>query len=98
MPLYLIGSTSFLQVTRTTIISGIGSKFSQTRAWAVELAAHERLEKIPIDLLWEICCDHSSAFNFKLIFFILADKDNYKSLNEFEFRQGPITFYGICCS
>ena len=28
--------------------------------------------------------------------FILADKkDNYKSLNEFEFCQDPITYYGI---
>ena len=65
----------------------------------MELAAHERLEKILIDLLWEICCDHTSAFNFELIFFILADKkDNYKSLNEFVFLQDPITYYGVSCS
>ena len=33
------------------------------------------------------------AFNFELIFFILADKkDNYKSLNEFVFLQDPITY------
>ena len=39
-----------------------------------------------------------SAFNFELIFFILADnKDNYKSLNALEFRQGPITYYGVSC-
>ena len=41
-------------------------------------------------------CDHFCAFNFEWIFFILADKkDNYKSLNEFEFRQDPITYYGV---
>ena len=51
--------------------------------------------KIPIDLYWEIC-DHSSAFNFELILFILADKkDNYKSLDEFEFHQDPITYYRV---
>ena len=26
--------------------------------------------------------------------FLQTRKDNYKSLNEFEFRQDPITFYG----
>ena len=41
-------------------------------------------------------CDHSSAFNFEWILFILADKkDSYKSLNEFEFSQDPITYYGV---
>ena len=40
--------------------------------------------------------DHSSAFNFEWVFFILADKkDNYKSLNEIEFRQDPISYYGV---
>ena len=35
--------------------------------------------------------------NYEWIFFIiLADKkDNYKSLDEFEFRQDPITYYGV---
>ena len=41
----------------------------------------------------EICCDHSGAFIFELIFFILADKkDNYKSLNEFVFFKIPSPF------
>ena len=40
----------------------------------------------------------SSAFNFTSIFLILADKkDSYKSLNQFEFCQGPITYYGVSC-
>ena len=46
----------------------------------------------------EICCDHSGAFIFELIFFILADnKINYKSLNEFVFFQDSITYYGVSC-
>ena len=40
--------------------------------------------------------DHSSDFNLEWIFFIIADKRNkYKSLDEFEFRQDPITYYGV---
>ena len=46
-PSFLIGSSSFLQVTRTTIKSRMGSKFGQIRPWTVELAALERLEKSP---------------------------------------------------
>ena len=41
-------------------------------------------------------CDHSSAFNFKWIIFILADeKDNYESFDELEFCQDSITYYGV---
>ena len=43
-PSFLIGSSFFLQVTRTTISSGKGSKFSQIRPGTYELAALERLE------------------------------------------------------
>ena len=95
-PSFLIGSSSFLQVTRTKIKSPMGLKFGK-RPWTVELTALERLEKSPYTYN-EIFCDHSSAFNFELIFFILADKkDNYKSLNEFVFLQDPITYCGVSC-
>ena len=43
-PLFFIGSSSFLQVTRTTIISRIGSNFSQIGPLTVELAALECLK------------------------------------------------------
>ena len=52
---FLIGSSLFLQVTKTTIKSLMGSE---------ELAAPEGLKKIPIDLQCEKCCDHSRAFIF----------------------------------
>ena len=97
-PSFLIGSSSFLQVIGTTIKSRMGLKFSQIGPWTVELTALELLEKITIDLQWEICCDHSSPFKFELIFFILADKkDNYKSLKEFAFLQDPMTYCGVSC-
>ena len=46
-PLFLIGSSSFLQVRRTTIKSWTGPKFDQIEPWTAELAALERLEKSP---------------------------------------------------
>ena len=46
-PLFLIGSSSFLQVRRTTIKSWTSSKFDQIGSWTAELAVLERLEKSP---------------------------------------------------
>ena len=77
----LIGSSSFLLITRTT------TKDCPSASG-----------KISIYFIWEKCCDHSSAFIFKWIFFFLAgNKDNHKSLDEFEFQPDPITDYGVNC-
>ena len=46
-PTFLIGSSSFLQVARTTIKSWTSSKFDQIRPWTSELAALERRGKFP---------------------------------------------------
>ena len=46
-PLFLIGSSLILQVTRTTIKSWMSLKFDQIGIWTSELAALERLEKSP---------------------------------------------------
>ena len=46
-PLFLIGSSSFLQVRRTTIMSRPSSKFVLIGPMTAELAALERLEKSP---------------------------------------------------
>ena len=43
-PSFLIGSSVFLQVTRTTITSWMGSKFGKIRLGTYELAALESLE------------------------------------------------------
>ena len=45
VPLFLIGSSSFLQVKRTTIKSRPSSKFDQIGPLTAELAALARLEK-----------------------------------------------------
>ena len=44
-PSFLIGSSSFLQVTRTTMKTCKSSKFDQNRPWTAELPALERQEK-----------------------------------------------------
>ena len=49
-PSFLIGSSSYVQVMRTIIISRISSNLGQIRSRTAELAALERLEKIPVDL------------------------------------------------
>ena len=46
-PSFLIGSSSYLQVTRTSIISRTSSKFGQIGPRTAELAALERMKKIP---------------------------------------------------
>ena len=46
-PSFLIGSSSYLQVTRTSITSRTSSKFGQIGQRTAELAALERLEKSP---------------------------------------------------
>ena len=46
-PSILIGYSSYLQVTRTSILSRTSLKFGQIGPRTVELAALERLEKSP---------------------------------------------------
>ena len=46
-PLFLIGSTSYWQVMKTSITSRTSSKFGKIRPRTAELAALERLEKSP---------------------------------------------------
>ena len=97
-PTYLIGSSSFLQVIRTVIRSRMSSKFGKICPWTAELAALERLKKIPIDLQWERCCEHSSAFISDQIFFILAgNKNNHKISDEFEIQQDSTIDCGVTC-
>ena len=45
---FLIGSSLFLQVTRTSITSGTSSKLGQIGPRTAELAALERLKKTPL--------------------------------------------------
>ena len=44
-PLFLIGSSLYLEITRTSLISQTSSNFSQILPRTAELAAFERLKK-----------------------------------------------------
>ena len=44
VPSFLMGSSSFLQATRTAIRSQLSSKFSEFRPWTAELPALECLK------------------------------------------------------
>ena len=72
------------------------SKFSQIGPWTVELAALERLKKIPIHLKWEKLCCHFFSAVLDWIHFILAGNyDIHESLDEFEIWPDPTTgFHG----
>ena len=50
-PSFLIGSSSFLQVTRTTIKAWMSSNFGRIPPLTSELAALERLKKITYNLV-----------------------------------------------
>ena len=87
------GSSSYLQVTGTSITSRMSSKFGQMRPRTAELTALERLEKSP-----EKSCEHSSSFIFDSIILICAgNEDMHKSLDEFRFQPDTTTnSRGIC--
>ena len=76
----LNGSSSFFQLRKITIKAWMSLNFDKIRSPILELAPLEHLK----------CCDHSSAFIFDWIIFILSGyKDSYSSLNEFEIWQDP---------
>ena len=64
---FLDGFSSFLQVTSPTIKAWMRLNFGKISSMTSELAALERLKN-------QLSCDHSSAFIFDWIFFILAGK------------------------
>ena len=81
----MIGSFSFLQVTRTTIKAWMSSNFGGIPPLTSELAALERLKKSNYKFVRTL-----APFIFDQIFFILAgNKDNYIVSNEFGIRPDP---------
>ena len=74
-PSFLIGSPLFLQVTRTSFKSQIGSKFDKIWPRTMELAVLEPLEKSLLTYNGRY-----AVTTYGWIFFILAgNKDNQKS-------------------
>ena len=97
-PSFLIGSSSYLQVTRIFITSRTSSKFDKIGPRTAELAAIERLEKKAHRLIMKKVCDHSTSFIFVFIIFILAGNENmHESLGEFKFRPDTTSKPRIIC-
>ena len=91
-PSLLIGSSSSLQVIRTTIKSRKSANCDQILLWKAELAVIEHLEKNGRNLV------NTLASSFYWIFFILVgNEDMHESLDEYEFRQDPTIDYEECC-
>ena len=57
VPTFLIGSSSFLQITRTTIKSRMSLNFGQIRPWTADLTAFERLNLLLTSELFKIFHD-----------------------------------------
>ena len=90
-PSFLIGSSSYWQVTRTSITARTSSKLCQIGARTAELAALERLEKSPQTY-------NGSSFIFYLINLILAGKwDMHESLDELKFRPDTTNNTRVIC-
>ena len=70
------------------------SKFSQIRPPTAELAALERMKKIPIDLE-KRCCHFFSAVLDRIHFILAGNDDIHESLDGFEIWPDPTTgFHG----
>ena len=64
-----------------------------------ELAALERLKKIPIDLyLGKCCCLFFSAILYQILFILAGNDDIYKSFDEFEIWPDLIMDHRVSCS
>ena len=79
---FLIGSSSFLQVTRTYMKAWTSSNFNLIPPPTPELSALAPLKN---------CCEHSSAYSFDWIVFIFSgNEDNHQVWTEIEFWLDPI--------
>ena len=87
--LFLIGSFSYLQVTRTCISAWIGSNFGQIPLLTTKLASLERLKNR---------CRHFFSVAIDQIHFIfVGSEDMHNISNEFEFWPDWTTDYGVIC-
>ena len=98
VPSFLIGSSSFLHVTRTTIKTWMSLNFSGIPPLTVELAALEHLKEKNNNkkqTTYKLVSTLVPSF-FDWIFFILAgNKDNYIVSNKFEIGPDPTMDCGV---
>ena len=93
-PTFLIGFSSFLQVTRTVIRSRMISKFGEVEPWTAELAALERLKKkTPLTYNGRDVVDTPAPS-----FLILAgNKDSHRISDDFKIRRDSTIDCRVTC-
>ena len=98
-PSFLIGSSSYLQVTTTSITSQTCTKFGYVGPRTAELATLGwTVWKNPHRLKWEKSCEHSSFFIFESIILIFAgNRVMHESLDEFKFWPDTTTNSRVIC-
>ena len=93
MPSFLIGSSSFLQVTRTTIKAWMSWNFGGISPLTAELAALECLKKT-----YKLVSTLAPSFLFGSSSFLQpGNKGNYIVSYEFEVRPVPSMECGVSC-
>ena len=85
------------QVTRSIIKAWMGSKFGRIGPWTVGLAALERLKKSPYTYYGRNGVTTLVLSTLNISYSFLQIRMTTIKLDEFEFRQDPITYYGVSC-
>ena len=92
MPSFLIGSSSFLQVTRTTIKAWMSFNFGGISPLTAELAALECLKKT-----YKLVSTLVPSFLFRSSSFFAGNKENYIVSDEFKSQSVPSMECGVSC-
>ena len=96
-PSFLIGSSSYLQVTRTSIISLKSLNFSQILPRTAELAAFERLKKFPLTYYGEkLGCILAHSFLIGSSSFLQVTRTTIKAWISSNFCGIPL-LTGVSC-
>ena len=69
----------------------MSSKFGGIRPWTKDLAALERLKKIPIYILEKRTSSHFLRYSYLILFILAGNEDMHKNSDEFEIRPYPTT-------
>ena len=75
----------------------MSSNFGQIGPPTTELAALERRKKSHRLIMGKTKSSRFSAVFDQILFILEGNEEIHKSLNEFGFRTGPTTDYGVSC-
>ena len=97
-PSFLIGSSSYLQVTSTSIISRTSSNFGQIRPKTAELAALERLKKFPYTYNGEnLVSTLALSFLIGSSSFLQVTRTTIKAWMSSNLGQNFAAYFGVSC-